>query len=430
MWQISMWKNRIDVRFYYFLLLLFLATGGIVAGCDFGGEDDNRISAREARNMLQIESKSLSNAIERGLEDGKFGVFVEDLFGDVQVNGTDLIADLNSAFAGGGWTKSRAHAFLRNRSLENVSRQSHGFLLVDRLGEKKIFKTDPEGRFDYQASKAKWVWESSNEEWVEEESSDDLVLAFPTDSVDGTNNAEFRISSFSDKEVTAGDTTGYVPTSIETSISVEGEEVFSVDLGGTNSEKATYDAGNAIDVAVSIFTAPLLSTFDFQSQIGEQRLFKYALTDKANSINLVRNRVNLALTGKPGDTSGQQTVDLATGTFSLGSNIDIKYRVDVDDLNSLGEDPRPSRVNEEIEMADILIDQTQAARLEYGTRTNQKGEEVGTFFVVYNDGSRDPISEVFEGLIEMEDGAAGQSLLNAMPQGAIAPDPSAGFLRP
>lgn len=378
------------LRRYSLALVVTIAFASAFVACDSGGGGSDAPPPDEVRNTLQDASTDLSTDLDAELVNGAFGTFAQGLFGDL----------------GGGTTAAIA---------EMISKRSgHGELMIDALGQQNIFVTS-NGRLDYDASTGEYSWDSDQSQWADDGSSNNVLLKFPSESATSENDATFTLAGYDDTEVTMDGSSEYLPTQIDASIDTDGQgTIFSVDLGGTNSETATYQLGQGqtVDVGVEILTAPLLHSFELMSSSETQFNFSFALENDGNLVTGVS--ADVALNNSDFNDLEAQDVDEVSGNLDLNSEVTIAYDIDVDDLAALGENPSPQEVNNEIENGSILFDGTEVATLEYGTTTVDVpggGEtEVETLLVVYGDGSEDPFAEVFGPLF----GLAGDVNVNSM----------------
>lgn len=371
-------------------LVVTVVFASAFVACDSGGGGSDGPPPEEVRTTLQDASNDLSTNLDADLMNGAFGSFAQDLFGSFEGGVPTAITEKISANSG------------------------HGELLIEALDQQNILETS-NGRLDYEASTGEWSWAPDQSQWTEDGSSDDLILHFPSESKTGENNTTFRLAAYDDTEVTTDGGSEYPPTQIDAAIDTDEQgTVFSVDLGGTSSETATYQLGETIDVGVEILTAPLLHTFELSSPSATQFNFSFGLENEANGNLVMGFSADVALNNDDYDDLDAQDVDEVSGNVDLNSEVTIAYTLDVDDLAALGEDPSPQEINNELENASILFDGEEVATLEFGTTTVDVpggGEtEVETLLVVYNDGSEDPFSEVFGPLL----GATGNVDLNSM----------------
>ena len=376
------------LRRYSFVLVTTIVFAGALVACDSGGGGGSDApSPDEVRNTLQTASTDLSTNINADLMNGAFGSFAQSLFGDLQGGTTSAIAEMIS------------------------KKNGHGELMIDALDQQDILVTS-DGRLEYDASTGEYNWDT--DQWVSSGSSGDVILNFPSESQTSENNATFTLAEYSDTEVTMDGDSEYLPTQIDASIGTnEQGTVFSVDLGGTDSEPATYQLGQTVDFGVEILTAPLLHSFELMSPSATQFNFSFGL-DNNETGNLVMGlSADVALNNDDYSDIEAEDVDEVSGNLDLSSEVSIAYALDTDDLAALGEDPSPQAINNEIENASILLNGEEVATLEFGTTTVDTGggeTEVETLLVVYGDGSEDPFAEVFGPLL----GVAGNVDLDSM----------------
>lgn len=367
-----------------------LTMGGTLIACDSGGGADTP-SPEEVRTQVQNASTDLSTTVQSDLVDGEFGTVAQDLFGGLfgGMMATTLDGDI------GG-------------------KSQHGFLFIQALDDQDIFQTSSDGRFEYDASTGEYTWNPSDQRWAEAGSSENIVLRFPTQSAESEEtDGTFTLGAYSGVEVGSE----FLPEQIDASLAQEGPgTIFSLGLGGTNSETARYRSDPSpvpTDIQAEVLTAPLLHTFSLTSPSTTQFNFSFSLENDESGDFVAGLSADVALNTTDYADVEAADVDAISGSVDLSSDLSIAYTLDVDGLDDLGDDPSPEAINEEIETASIQIDGQEVATLEYGTAMIDVpgGQaETETLLVIYSDGSKDPAIEVFGPLF----GLAGNMDLNAV----------------
>jgi hypothetical protein len=238
-------------------------------------------------------------------------------------------------------------------------------------------------------------WDSQNQTWVDAGSSSNIELNFPASRDASGNNASFVLSSYSDQQVTLGGSGGYLPTAIDADLTVGGTDVFGVDLSNTSFYDGTVN-GTQVPQSfdLSILTAPQQHTFAYSSASRSEFSLDFDLAEASSDDAILGILVNLTLNSDFDNVSGASGVDEASGAVDFGSDLTLDYTVDVDGVNSLGANPSADELNNEFtatfnfqgqKLGDIQI-----AEIE------QNGQTTNTPVLVYNDGSREPLVQVFD----------------------------------
>ncbi|MEF8796663.1 MAG: hypothetical protein V5A48_09430 [Salinivenus sp.] len=339
------------------LSVLFLAVlGGALVGCDSSGPDTGgELSAEEARTQVQNTDRDLSENMSQ-LNSGAFSTTMRGLF-----------------LSNGTTTGSKdAHVPL-------------GYVLLDSLDS--VLQT-ADGRLDFEASTGEYTWEGEQAGWTQTGSSDSIVLTFPT-SRGASNTATFTLAGYSDTNVVIDGESAYVPEVIAASLTVEGEEIFAVDLTNTEFYDAQLNGTQVLKTALlRVLTAPQRHTFEWSSPSKQEFEFAFDLVEPANDNRLVAGLgATATLRDDVENVSGAGDIDELSGTVRLGPDVTIDYTLQVDELAALGDDPSAQAVNDNL-----------AATMQYRGRTvgDIKVTEEDGPVLVYNDGEEVPLEEAFD----------------------------------
>lgn len=339
-----------------FSLLSLAVLGVALVGCDSSGSDmGGELSTDEAKTRVQTVDRDLSSDVS-ALNSGAFSTTVGDLF-----------------FAGGTATNRKA------------AEAPLGIVLLDSLDS--VIQTS-DGRLDFEASTGEYTWEGEQTGWTSVGPSDGIVLTFPT-TRGASNTATFTLSGYSDTNVTVDGDSEYVPKLVDASLTVDGREIFAVDLSNT----AFYDAqvnGTQVlrSALLSVLTAPQRHTFEWSSPSKQEFEFAFDLVKPENDDQLVLGlRAAATLKNDVEDVSGAEDIDEVTGAVNLGPNVTIDYTLQVDELAVLGKDPSAQEVN----------DNLTATMMYQGQKVGdiQLSEDRGPV-LVYNDGEEEPLAQVFK----------------------------------
>lgn len=315
----------------------------------------DELSAEEARTQVQNTDRELSTNVSQ-LNSGAFSTTMRGLF-----------------FSDGVTSSGKdAHVPL-------------GYVLLDSL-DSVIRTTD--GRLDFESSTGEYTWEGEQAGWASTGSSDRIRLNFPT-SRGASNTATFTLSGYSDTNITIDGESEYVPEIIAASLTIEGEEVFAVDLSNTEFYDAQLDGTQVLKNALlSVLTAPQRHTFEWSSPSKQEFEFAFDLVKPENDDPLVAGLAATAILKDDFENvSGAEDVDELSGTVSLGPNVTIDYTLQVDELAALGDDPSTQEVNDNLTATMMYQDQP----IGDINVTEQDGPAL-----VYNDGTEVPLGEIFD----------------------------------
>jgi hypothetical protein len=357
-----------------FLSLLLAVFGIILMGCDSGGGGSSTSGGGGGGtggggDLTTTDAETQLRNVDTG--------FAADL-GDL-TNG-ELGLTLQGLFFGtsGSTTSSKAS-------------QPIGFTLIDRLDTQNIVGTTPDGRLTY--SSGEYDWDSNNQEWDPPASSNSLVLNFPT--AEGiNNNATFTLSAYSDEAVTLEGRTQYLPTTVDASLTVDGKELFSVDLSGTDFYTETLNTSDGAyqlprQFMLDILTAPLRHTLDYESPSKREFDIDFELSKANTQERILRLLVGLTFTQNFDAASGAGDVQIVEGEIGFGPDVVLAYTVDVAGLDQLGTSPSPQEINNQF-TATMRYRGSKMGVIEWGTLNGQPNA-----LFVYNDGSKVLLASAF-----------------------------------
>lgn len=248
-------------------------------------------------------------------------------------------------------------------------------------------------RFRFDASTGVYVWDADAEQWVEEGGSDSVILEFPATEGATSNNATLELSQYTDTPLTVDGETVYLPTSGIGAISVDGSEVFSVDLSGVD-----YATEEGLEVPIpqsfslEVLTAPHTHTFNLNENSSTDYDFSF---DLRNGDQLVVGiSVGAQLATNNYDELEPTDMEELSGELRIGPELTILYTIGVGELAAF-DDPTEEQINNRID-ATVESEGQELATLRY----DEASERIE---VVYSDGSIDPASDFFtEFLNDME----------------------------
>lgn len=341
--------------FFSFLLVLALP----LASCDSGGSSqDEELSPDEAETQIRSSIDGLSESM--------------------------------GTLEGGGFSSSLKN-FLGLQSGDAAS-ENWAERLVEKLDTVFESSENPD-RFRFDASTGEYAWNADTGQWTEQGSSSSVILRFPASEEATSNNATLELSQYSDTELMIDEEAVYLPTSGTGSISVEGSEVFSVDLGGVD---YTTEEGLEVPIpqsfSLEILTAPHTHAFDLIENSSTDYDFSFDLTNGDQPVVGVSVGAQLA-TNNYDELEGTDVEELS-GELRIGPDLAIPYTIQVAELAAF-DDPTEEQINNRID-ATVEYQGQQIATLRY----DEAAEQIE---VVYSDGSVDPASDFYEDFLdEME----------------------------
>lgn len=333
-----------------------LVLGMVLASCDQGTSPPD-LSPDEAADQINTSIDGLSESLET-LEGGAFSTRFKSFLG-LQ----------NGEVTSGDWAEE----------------------LIQGLDS--VFETTNDDRLDFDGSTGEYAWNADQRQWEQQATSDDVVLRFPADDGSTSNNATFTLSEYEDTGVTVGQETIYLPASGAASLSVEGTEVFSIDLSNV-----AYETEEGLETPIpqsftlDVLTAPHTHLFELTNDSGTDYSFSFELS---NDDQLVAGlSTNVLLATDDYDELEETDIDEISGEVKIGSDLTVPYSIQAAELAQL-DDPSEEEINDRFD-ASIEYEGQEIATLRYDEGT----EEI---FVVFADGSEEPASAFYQDFLdEME----------------------------
>lgn len=345
------------IRPRQWLLRVCLAIGVLVFGvtlasCDQGNKPSN-LSPDEAADQINTSLDGLAESLET-LEGGAFSTRLKDFLG--LQNGEVTSDDWAEELVGG---------------LDSV------------------FETTDD-RFDFEGSTGEYVWDDGQRQWEQQGMSGNVVLRFPASQTSTSNDATFTISDYADTEVVVDGEAVYLPTTGAASLSVEGTEVFSVNLSNV-----AYETEEGLEVPIprsftlDVLTAPHMHLFELTRDSRTDYTFSFELSNEDQLVAGLSTTVLLASDNY--DELEEGDIDEASGTVNIGPDLSIRYSIQAGELATL-DDPSEEQINDRIDAA-VEYKGQEIATLRY----DKASEEVE---VVFNDGSVEPASTFYDDFLD------------------------------
>lgn len=344
-------RRRWGRRFLLFVGGLVL--GVTLVGCDQGGGSDPDRSPEEAAETIATSIEDLGQSL-RTLEGGSFSTSLKRFLG---------LQD--------GEARSADWASKLVEELETVIQIA-------------------DGRLDFAGTAGEYEWNAGQQQWERQSGTDDIVLRFPATEGSQSNNAVFTLSNYADTEVTIDQDPVYLPTAGTASLSVEGTEVFSLDL-----RNVVYGTDSGFEIPVpqsfmlDVLTAPHAHRFALSSRSDTEYSFSYDLrTDN----RLVAGISVTALLAPDNDDELDETdLEELSGEGRIGPDLTIPYTIQVAQLDAL-DDPSEEQINDLVD-ATVVYRGDEIATLRY----DEASEEIE---VVFSDGSVEPASAFYEDFLD------------------------------
>jgi hypothetical protein len=240
-------------------------------------------------------------------------------------------------------------------------------------------RVSEEGSFDFEAHKGVYEWNATTQEFDLTAEADIIKIKFPTEDSE-TNNAELRLTAYSDVEVydEEWEEYSYVPSQIEATVFVAGQTVAFLDL-----DIDYDDAGfpNAADIAFGAtpYTAsiafnlsgPTKSTIIASFKNGSETLFATSVT------------VNYS-----DESKSEESLKLAEGFVQL-NNLRLQGEIDFAAAN-----------NTEVDLNDIYKFSLYDGSDKLGKIVFEEENEELIPYIKYSDGTKAKLEEVLQPVVD------------------------------
>jgi len=316
-----------------------------------------------------------------------------DIVGITQSEGADALIELinltNLADPFNGrssMTRSETYQLLKKKSLQFKS------IFIPR--ESVNLRTDQHGGFDFEANWGIYEWIPLEEDFIKISSEGEMIIIrFPTEGSQ-TNNAELRITGYSEKLITYEEDgfveEDYYPTLITADLSIDGELMVDLIL-----EAAYNDFGDPVSADISLFVNPYRFTLNFDDTNNLSASLSASISKNDNIIVSVSVEVIFA-------NQEKEDVSVLEG-FVQYLDLKISGRIDVaglEEIDNLGEGDPNEFINLQLTIGSqvagniILVEEVDDSFPE---------ETEWVPYVEYSDGSRERLEDILEEtIIELE----------------------------
>lgn len=258
-------------------------------------------------------------------------------------------------------------------------------------GLSDVVPSTEQSRFDIGLFEGTYSYNHSNETWARVEDQDGMVVInFPSNPSETTNNGVISIGNYSDQEVTIGEDPIYLPKTVNMSLTVDGVEIIAVNLDGI-----TYSSNEGFQIPVEIDLFVYVNPYGLSIKVDQSSSTEYSLDlDFSNDSDFCSTGIHADVALASNDFENLTQQDILGLTFSLyTNNLTIQSLGGIAEVLQIAE-PTISQINAFVDM-EILYKDLKIADmvLEEGT-----GEEV-TVLLKFKDDTTDDSIDYYEDFI-------------------------------
>ncbi len=187
--------------------------------------------------------------------------------------------------------------------------------LVSRLGE--VAPQTEESRFDIDLFEGTYTFNPSDTSWTRaEDQTAKVVINFATSPDKNSNNATLTISNYSDTEVDINESIMYLPTSVDISLVVDGQDVITVDLNHVE-----YATNAGFQIPVEIDLGLYVNPYSLSLVVDRPSNLEFVLDlDFSDDDDVCATGIHAEVELASDDFQNLTEKDLLKATFALYSN--------------------------------------------------------------------------------------------------------------
>jgi hypothetical protein len=246
------------------------------------------------------------------------------------------------------------------------------------------------GRFDFNFYTGTYIWNNENEEWDKTNSPNDkIILQFPSQMNQQSNNSVFTMDSYSDQHVDFNGDEYWAPTKLSAELFIDNMEIFHININNIQYELSDYTI--PIDIDIELFTKPYLYQIDMHRNTSTNFDLNISMHNNGNYKLSVKTNVILAHSDYSNFDFGND-INTVSGSISY-DNFMFKFSGDVGTLASL-EDPSEIQINTLIDV-EVFYDNSKIGDLEY-----RKDNGEVNIFIIYKDGTSENTSKYYDDFLD------------------------------
>ncbi|WP_436515690.1 thrombospondin type 3 repeat-containing protein [Ekhidna sp. To15] len=223
--------------------------------------------------------------------------------------------------------------------------------LTDGLSE--VAPTSEESRFDIDLFEGTYTYNHGDGSWTLTENQNGMVvIEFPSNPTETTNNALITVGNYSDQEVTIGEEPVFLPKTVDASLMVDNVEVIAINLDGV---KYASNEGFQIPVEINLFV--YINPYSLSISLDQGSSTEYSLDlDFSDDTDLCSTGIHVEAELASDDFENITEQDVLGLTFALYSN-----DLTIQSLGGIAEvlqitDPTVTQINAFVDMEVLYKD--------------------------------------------------------------------------
>ena len=262
----------------------------------------------------------------------------------------------------------------------------------DAIGEVEV---PDDSKFYFDSYTGTWAYNSTDSTWNRSNTpSDKIVVQFPSDDAQTSNNVEATLSGYVDEKYVFDLEDVWLPKAFSLSVTKDGTKIGGIDLDGLALEQSN-DVVIPTLVSGSVFLAPFTFSIDGERVTSTEVEASIGLDDGTRCEYSMSSKLKL----KHDDYENIMDEDFVSIEGSVGHNsMMVKYFVDIAKImeyESANDEMTVDVVNDNIDF-DVLMNNTEIGNL---ILKENSAEEVEVH-MVYKDGTSENTSVYYEPFIE------------------------------
>lgn len=230
-------------------------------------------------------------------------------------------------------------------------------------GLSEVAPTTDEARFDIDLFEGTYTYNHGENTWSRtEDQTATVVIRFPTSPTQTSNNGVLTVGNYSDTEVSIGEEPVFLPTSLDLSLVVDGEEVITVDLNSIEyANNADFQIPIAIDLGIYV------NPYSISLVVNNSSSTEFSLDlDFSDDSDVCATGIHAEVELASSDYQNLTEQDLLKATFALYSNdLTIQSTGGIAEILQIT-DPTIAQINafldleilyDDFKIADIVIEE-------------------------------------------------------------------------